>query len=296
MQVCVVHALPVLGQSAFTLQLPPQPAIGVLMQAPVTTSQLSAVQLFWSLQFLVFVEMHVPLVQWSFVVHALPSEHVLPPPPPPIGWNTQLPDVALQLSAVHWLPSVQTFAPLPMQVPPMHVLAEVHALLSLQTVASALTTELHVDVVRLQNACTHWLAAAGQSTSLAQKPPQPGIGANTQLPAPPPPPWLQESAVQLLESLQILTGPLTHTPPAHWSPVVQALLSVQFSVLLAWVHVPVVGSHASLVHTTLSLQLIGAEPWHTPLKQMSVLVHALPSLHAVALATGLAEQTPAVVQ
>ena len=258
LQTCVVQTLPVPGQSALTLQLPPQPAIGVFRQAPVITSQLSAVQLLLSLQFLALPGVHVPLVQWSLVVHALPSEQVLPPPPPPppIGWKTQLPVLALQLSAVHWLPSVQTLAPEPMHVPPVHALDEVHALLSLHVVPSALTTELHVDVVRLQNACTHWFVAAGQSASLAQKPPQPAIGANWQLPLF----WLHESAVHEFESLHTLTGPEVQTPLAHWSPVVHALPSEQFKVLFTCVQVPVVGSHPSLVQTRLSLQLTGAVP------------------------------------
>ena len=184
LQVCVVHALPVLGQSALVAQLPPQPAIGVFRHAPVITSQLSAVQLFWSLQFLALPGVQVPFVQRSLVVQALPSEHALPPPkpPPPMGVNTQFPVLALQVSFVHWLPSLQTLAPLPMQVPPVHALADVHAFLSSHTVPSVLTTELQVDVVRLQNAWTHVLAGAGQSASVAQKLPQPAMGVNTQLP------------------------------------------------------------------------------------------------------------------
>ena len=102
--------------------------------------------------------------------------------------------------------------------------------------------------------------------------------------------------MQLFESLHTLTGPPTHAPFAHWSPVVHALPSVQFSVLFVCVQVPVVGSQPSLVQTRLSLQFTGAVPSHTPLKQTSVLVHALLSLHAVALATGLAEQVAPAVQ
>jgi hypothetical protein len=58
-----------------------------------------------------------------------------------------------------------------------------------------------------------------------------------------------------LEQTTVVPG--TQTPPAQWSPEVQALLSVQALVLLVWTHPPGL-LQVSVVQTLLSLQLIAA--------------------------------------
>src|SRR5205823_13366057 len=89
----------------------------------------------------------------------------------------------------------------------------------------------------------------------------------------------QASSVQTLPSLQLGAEPPTQTPPAQVSAVVQALPSVQGAVLGVF-RQPVAGSQASSVQTLPSLQLSAGPPTQTPPAQVSVVVQALPSLHA----------------
>ena len=75
---------------------------------------------------------------------------------------------------------------------------------------------------------------------------------------------LQESSVQGLLSLQFV-GPLeTQLPPLQWSPVVQALPSLQVFELDTVNTHPVAGAHVSLVHGLLSLQLSAGPPVQVP--------------------------------
>jgi hypothetical protein len=84
-----------------------------------------------------------------------------------------------------------------------------------------------------------------------------------------------------VHSVQPRIGVPPQLPPAHTSPLVQAWLSSQETVLLTcWQ--PVADSHESFVHTLPSSQLIGV-PAHTPPEQTSLLVQAFPSLHTTAL-------------
>jgi hypothetical protein len=99
-----------------------------------------------------------------------------------------------------------------------------------------------------------------------------------------PVPGLQESSVQPLLSLQLGAGPPTQAPPAHVSPVVHALPSLQGAVLLVKTH-PVVVLQLSFVHTLLSLQTRAGPATHAPPLQVSGVVHALPSLHGAVLLT-----------
>jgi hypothetical protein len=85
-----------------------------------------------------------------------------------------------------------------------------------------------------------------------------------------------ESSVQGLLSLQLGAEPPTQDPPAQVSAVVQALPSSQEAVLLALTQ-PVAGTQESSVHGLLSLQFGAEPPTHTPLAQVSAVVHALPS-------------------
>jgi hypothetical protein len=98
--------------------------------------------------------------------------------------------------------------------------------------------------------------------------------------------WVQpvkgshESLVQTLPSEQ-LTGEPPHAPFAHRSFVVQALPSLQESLLSTCVH-PVAGLQPSSVHGLPSLQPIGV-PAQAPPEHTSPDVQALPSLHGAML-------------
>jgi len=93
---------------------------------------------------------------------------------------------------------------------------------------------------------------------------------------------LQASSVHTLPSLQLGGAPPTQTPPAQVSLVVHELPSLQATVLLVCAQ-PVAGLQASSVQTLASSQLGGAPPTHTPPAQVSLVVHALPSLHGAVL-------------
>ncbi len=67
--------------------------------------------------------------------------------------------------------------------------------------------------------------------------------------------------------------------PGAQVSVVHGLWSSHFA---RWTQ-PAVSEQASIVHGSLSLQLGGGPPTHTPLLQWSLVVHALPSLHAAVL-------------
>jgi hypothetical protein len=65
------------------------------------------------------------------------------------------------------------------------------------------------------------------------------------------------------------------------SPAVQALLSLHGFVFGCPIHAPFTGLHVSVVHTLLSLQLLGAPVQVPAPSQTSLSVHPLPSLQVV---------------
>lgn len=89
---------------------------------------------------------------------------------------------------------------------------------------------------------------------------------------------LHPSFVQTLESSQLVAAPLTQTPPAQASPVVQAFPSLQGEVLLVYVQ-PVIGLHESVVHPFPSSQFGPTPPTQAPPEQRSPSVQAFPSSH-----------------
>jgi hypothetical protein len=97
-----------------------------------------------------------------------------------------------------------------------------------------------------------------------------------------PPDGLQVSAVQGFASSQLLGPPGVHAPALQRSPVVQASPSLQGAVLFVKAH-PVAGTHASSVQTLPSVHESAAPPTQPPLLQVSLVVHALPSLQAAVL-------------
>src|SRR5207253_10761957 len=72
-------------------------------------------------------------------------------------------------------------------------------------------------------------------------------------------------------------GPPTQVPPAQVSAVVQSSPSSHGELFAVFMQ-PVAGSHESVVHTLLSLQLAAGPPTHPPAARVSAAVQALPSL------------------
>src|SRR6266481_4417480 len=248
---------------------------------PVASLQESVVQALPSSQFGAAPPAQLPPLHVSGVVHALPSSHGS------VLLRCVHPVAGLQPSSVQTLPSLQSSAGPPWQLPPLQVSAVVQALLSLQ--GSVLLT------------CVHPVAGLQPSSVQTLPSLQFGGGPPTQLPplqvslvvqalssshglvllvCAHPVAGLHVSLVQTLLSLQSVGGPPTQLPPLQVSFDVHALLSLQGSLLLVWVQ-PVAGLQASSVQALLSSQLGGAPPVQTPFRQTSFDVHALLSLHSV---------------
>ena len=195
--------------------------------------QVSSVQPLPSLQVTAVPAPQVPPAHLSPVVQALPSSHtaVLL-----VCWQ---PAKGSQVSVVHRLVSLQFRLPPPAQRPAVQVSPVVQALPSSQV---------------------------------------PVLGVLTQ-----PVRALHESVVQELLSLQLMAVPATQTPAAHLSLAVQALLSSQGAVLLAWAQ-PVLGLQESVVHRLVSSQDTVVPPPQAPAEHFSPVVQALPSLQVAVLA------------
>ena len=104
-----------------------------------------------------------------------------------------------------------------------------------------------------------------------------------------PSPGSHVSVVHTLPSLHTGAAPPTHAPLEQASFVVQALPSLQAATLSTFSQ-PVAGLQKSSVQTLPSLQLGGGPPTHEPKAQVSLVVHALPSLHVTVLLANT--QTP----
>jgi hypothetical protein len=100
---------------------------------------------------------------------------------------------------------------------------------------------------------------------------------------------LQPSVVHWLPSSQMMPLPV-QAPETHWSPLLQALPSLQGRPFATGVtEQPVAGLQVSTVHALLSLHVTG-EPVHVPAWHWSAVVQRLPSLQTVPLATGVTPQ------
>jgi len=213
----VVHALP----SSHA------PVLAALLH-PAAGSQVSVVQTLRSSQLGAAPPTHVPRLQVSLVVHALPSSQGAA-----FGVATQ-PIAGSQVSLVQTFPSLQFGAAPPMQAPPLQTSLVVQALPSSQ--ADRLAVLVH--------------PVAGSQVLVVQTLPSSQLGAAppTQVPAAQvsavvqglassqarvlgtlkqPVAGLQESSVQRFPSLQSCGRPPTQTPALHISAVVQASPSSQ---------------------------------------------------------------------
>src|SRR5438445_66816 len=88
-------------------------------------------------------------------------------------------------------------------------------------------------------------------------------------------------------------GAPTHAPPAHASPEVQGLPSLQGRLFGVFTQ-PIAGSQESSVQALPSLQLSAGPPTHTPAVHTSAVVQALPSLQSAMF--GVAAHVPAPLQ
>lgn len=98
-------------------------------------------------------------------------------------------------------------------------------------------------------------------------------------------------------AVQVTGLPPVQTPATQVSVCVQALPSLHDvpSTLLGFEQVPVVGSQVPAEwHWSLAAQVTGFPPVQTPATQVSVCVHALPSLQPVPFAAFGFEQVPVV--
>lgn len=236
---------------------------------------------------------HAPLVHTSLLVHALPSSHgVLLA----FGVKTQ-PTAGLQVSSVQKVLSSQARGE-PVHTPePLHESLTVQAEPSLQGVpgitgvctqpplglhesavqglpSSQLTVEpTHVPLPLQASALVHALE------SLQAVPPGDGVVLQ-------PVAGSHESSVQGLPSLHTRGAPPPQVVSGWQLSLMRQWLPVLQLALVGALTQPVVGTQLSAVHELPSLQLAAAPP-QVPDVQESLMVQALPSLHAVPFATGV---------
>ncbi len=247
---------------------------------PVAGLQLSSVQALLSSQLSGVVPgLQVPFSQTSPVVQAFPSLQVTE-----FGVKTQFPVIGSQESVVQGLPSSQFFW-VPAHTPLEQTSLIVHGFPSSH--AALLKTWVQ-PVSGLQEAVVQTLLSSGQVTGVPVQVPFEQLSfivhALLSLHVPEffgvcrhPVAGIQLSSVQALLSSQFRgVVPGVHTPSEQTSPVVQAFPSLQAAEFGVKTQFPVKGSQESVVQGLLSLQLLGV-PIQTPLTQISLIVHGLPS-------------------
>jgi hypothetical protein len=97
------------------------------------------------------------------------------------------------------------------------------------------------------------------------------------------------------DGAHVTAPPPVHVPFWQLSFWVQALLSLQLVPFAAagFEHAPVLGLHVPAVwHASLAVHVMGFEPVQVPFWQLSLCVHALPSLHDVPFAAAGFEHAP----
>ena len=296
----VVQALPSLqlaGVPAHTLLLQKSfdvhtlPSLQALMLGtltqPLALSQLSSVQGLPSSHEPSLPGTHLPLLHWSPVVQTLPSSQGA------VLLADLQPVAASQLSTVQGLPSSHRSAGPGWHWPSLQTSLLVQALPSEQLLPLFTVTQ---PLLASQMSVVHGLPSS-QFTDLPalQLPPAQASPIVHGLPSSQgrllpvctqPLLGLQLSVVHGLPSSQSTAVPGLQAPSAHWSPLVQALLSVQAAVFLANTQ-PEVASQLSSVQTLPSWQLSLPPPVQAPALQASPPVQAVPSLHTVPFNFGL---------
>jgi hypothetical protein len=241
------------------------------------------VQPFESSQFGAVPPTHAPLAHVSFVVQALPSSQgaVLS------VWTQPL--TGSQESSVQGLLSSQLGAAPPTHAPAAQVSLVVQALASSQAAVLSVWTQ---PLDGSQESSVHPLASSQSGAGPPTQAPFAHVSLVVQaLPSShaavlstctQPDAGLHESSVQPFPSSQLGATPPTQEPAAHVSFVVQALLSLQGSVLSTCTQ-PIAGLHESSVQPLESLQFGATPPTQAPAAQVSFVVQALPSSHETVL-------------
>ena len=232
-------------------------SVGACLHNPVPVSQLSAVQVLLSSQFVVAPGAQLPFWQMSPTVHALPSLHaavVL------ACWQAL---TGSQLSIVHGLPSSQFSGVSATQMPDLHVSLGVQFVLSaLQVVPShGVGSNTQLPVVVLQLSVVQLLPSSQVFTAPGWQAPSehvsPTVHALPSLQASALLLWVQPltgshaSAVQGFRSSQLSAAPALQIPPRQASPGVHTLLSALHGLVSARdavTHLPLVGSQAVALH------------------------------------------------
>ena len=233
---------------------------------------------------------HAPLTHRS-VVHTLPSLHSLSVwqalPQLAIALWLHVPVFLSQRSSVQALLSSHIPLPLPSQMP----VAQTSPLV--QTLPSSQKTPLrpgacwHFPVAPLHASLVHTLPSSQLSW----------LPLHT-------PPWQVSPPVHASLSLQPLplSAVSTHRPLTHAVWMHCGLMAQSFSVVHAlphlgictYTHLPVAFWQTSTVQSLPSPQTVGV-PAQVPLWQVSPVVHALSSLHALPLVAGLVTHLPAIL-
>ena len=248
---------------------------------------MSVVQALPSLQTTGVPAWQLPPPQMSPAVQASPSSQAA------VLLVCTQPEPGTQESSVHGLLSLQFKAPAPAwQVPPEHVSPVVQALPSSH--AAVLFVKTHpvagtqLSVVQTLLSLQASVPAPGWQLPPPQVSPVvqalPSSQATVLFVKTHPVAGLHVSVVQTLLSLQAsVPAPGWQLPPPQVSPVVQALPSLQETVLFACAQ-PVAGTQESFVHGLLSSQFRTPAPGRQlPPPHVSPVVHALPSLQETAL-------------
>ena len=259
-------------------------ASAFLVVQPSLLSQESVVQPFPSSHTTLPDPVQLPPLHWSWVVHRLPSLHVLLP-----GKWTHLPPP--QLSSVHTLLSLQSGA-LPLtQVPPLQLSPSVQPSPSLQPMPSLKVLVQPLAIAQLSLVqplpSSHTIELAPEQLPPVQCSPSvhallsvqvAALGLWTHLPPP------QLSSVHGLMSSQSGAKPGTQPPPAHTSPSVHASPSVQPMPSALVAPQPKPTSHKSWVHGLPSSHRTELPPMQPPFTHASSAVHAFPSLQVASVA------------
>jgi hypothetical protein len=271
---------------------------------PASGSQLSVVQTLPSLQLSGVPAEQMPAWQVSAPSQTSPSAHEVPFG---TGAFTQ-PDVALQLSVVQSLLSLQLGGAPAVHDPLWQVSTPLQALPSLheEPFASAVFTQpvaaLHVSEVQTLLSLQLGAVPAEQVPLWQVSAPLQALPSEHDVPLASavftqPVAVLQESAVQALLSLQLGGVPAVQAPFWHVSAPLQAFPSAHGVPFVTGVLVhPLDGLQASVVQTFASLQSSGVPAVQVPATQVSAPLQALPSEHDVPFVTGVAVHPVAALQ
>jgi hypothetical protein len=221
--------------------------------------------------------------------HTSPTEHALPSLHGEVLALNAQPSLASQLSSVQGLLSLQPSTLPDLHTPLEHASPTVHTLPSAsQVVPSLLATMPHLPVLVAQMLLAHTVftlvsqltTVAGLTLQLYGK----LLLSQKSVPLHKLPSSWPAQSLSMLQP-QVLVPDL-HVPAAHTSPVVQPLPSSQLAVLLLWLQ-PVEGTQPSVVQgfpSSHRLAGLTAVPLQVPALHASLVVQALPSLHATVLA------------